>query len=396
MDRIDAVADELATVQQRLLATLANPVRTWSPSWERSAASVPRAVLLHGPRGVGKTQFMLRALRRMGGFYWSMDHPLLASYSVYEWVTRAFGRGADHVFLDEIHHAPDWSIHAKALYDAFPGKTIWLSGSSSILMSRGLGDLSRRFLAIAVPYLSFREYLELVTGEQLDPIDPFTDDAMDTGAALASRINVLGYFETYLREGVRPVGLNDWATYSQRMLQTVQKTLEGDIPYIVSPLGTNHYRLMNAVLGYLATAPVPTVQVNSLCREWNVGKEKLYTLLHAMEQTGLLRIIRKRSDHAAMSVGAKMFLSDPSLYHALSGMEGNSREAYVACACESAGRTIHAESEERRGDFIVDNSLTIEVGGPRKGRKNADWAVRDRIDTPSPGVVPLWMLGVMW
>ncbi|MDA3950954.1 MAG: hypothetical protein PF508_17235 [Spirochaeta sp.] len=29
-----------------------------------------------------------------------------------------------------------------------------------------------------------------------------------------------------------------------------------------------------------------TIQVNSLSREWNVGKEKLYSLLHAMEQAG--------------------------------------------------------------------------------------------------------------
>lgn len=396
MNRLDSLADELASVQQRLLATLSRPVRTWSAPWALEPGPTPRAVLLHGPRGVGKTQFMLRTLQQVGGSYWSMDHPLLASHSVYDWVSQAFGRGVDHVFLDEIHHAAEWSVHAKALYDAYPGKTIWLSGSSSILMSRGLGDLSRRFLATAVPYLSFREYLEIATGDQFAAIDPFAPGAMESGAEIAARINVLGYFEEYLGRGIRPLGLGEGATYAQRVLQTVQKTLEGDIPYIVSPLATNHHRLMNAVLGYLATAPIPTVQVNSLCREWNVGKEKLYALLHAMEQTGLLRIIRRRTDHAAMSVGAKMFLADPSLYRALSGMEGNTREAYVACAAESAGRTIHAHTDERRGDFVIDGAITVEVGGSRKGRKHAEWVVRDRIDTPAPGIVPLWMLGMMW
>jgi len=338
---------------------------------------------------------MLRALKRVGGSYWSMDHPLLASHSVYDWVSHAFGRGVEHVFLDEIHHAAEWSIHAKALYDAYPGKTIWMSGSSSILMSRGLGDLSRRFLATTVPYLSFREFLEITTGDRFDVIDPFGDGAVERGADIAARINILRSFETYLQRGVRPLGLSDAETYGQRVLQTVQKTLEGDIPYIVSPLATNHHRLMNAVLGYLATAPIPTVQVNSLCREWSVGKEKLYALLHAMEQTGLLRIVRRRTDYAAMSVGAKMFLADPSLYRALSGMEGNTREAYVACAAESAGRTIYAESNEQRGDFIIDG-VTVEVGGPKKARKTAEWVIRDRVDTPSRGVVPLWMLGMMW
>jgi hypothetical protein len=58
------------------------------------------------------------------------------------------------------------------------------------------------------------------------------------------------------------------------------------------------------------------LQVNSLCREWNVGKKKLSSLVQAMEQSGLLRIIRRKSDHSAMSVGAKICLADPSLYQA--------------------------------------------------------------------------------
>lgn len=396
MGHIDAAADELEAVQARLLAKLSQPERTWSPPWAEDSGSQPRGVLLHGPRGVGKTQFMLRMLHRMGGSYWSMDHPLLASYSLYEWVSRAFGRGIVHVFVDEVHHTPDWSVQAKALYDSYPNKMIWMSGSSAIMMSRGVGDLSRRFLGTAVPYLSFREYLELKTGDSLDRLDPFSSTGGARGAQIASRLNVLGYFERYLKHGLRPLGLSDEGTYSQRVLQTVQKTLEADIPYAVSPLGTNHYRLMNAVLGYLATAPIPTIQVNSLCREWNVGKEKLYTLLHAMEQTGLIRIVRKRSDNAAMSIGAKMLLADPSVYYALAGMEGNTREAYVVCAFESAGRVVYADSDERRGDFVLDDGTTVEVGGRGKSRKQADWVIRDGADIAGQGVVPLWMLGMMW
>lgn len=204
------------------------------------------------------------------------------------------------------------------------------------------------------------------------------------------------YFETYLACGIRPIGLDHPDLYPQLVLQTVQKTLESDIPFIVPSISANHHRLMNAVLGYLATSPVPTIQVNSLCREWNVGKEKLYGLLHAMEQTGLVRVVRKPNDHRAMSIGAKIFMADPSLYRALAGIDGNRREAYVACAIESAGRRIHAETDERRGDFVVDGEIGIEVGGPRKERKQAEFVVRDRTDLPASGVIPLWMLGMMW
>lgn len=109
----------------------------------------------------------------------------------------------------------------KMLYDSYPNCFIRASGSSSLLLSSGIGDLSRRFVGVHLHYL---------------------------------------------------------------------------VPH----LGTNHFRLMNAILGYLSQSDIPVLQVNSLCREWNIGKEKLYSLLHAMEQSGLLRMIRKERDHSAM------------------------------------------------------------------------------------------------
>jgi hypothetical protein len=80
-----------------------------------------------------------------------MDHPLVASISVYDLVAEAFGRGIRSVFLDEIHTAPDWSRHIKALYDSFPGTQLCLSGSDTLVMSRGVGDLSRRVLSLPIP-----------------------------------------------------------------------------------------------------------------------------------------------------------------------------------------------------------------------------------------------------
>ncbi|MFW5642762.1 MAG: ATP-binding protein [Alkalispirochaeta sp.] len=393
MAAAEALFEQIDIIQNRLYANLSTPARQWAPPPEVTSH---HAVLLHGPRGVGKTQYLLRWARECGGMYCSMDHPLVSSVSVYDLVADAFSRGITDVFLDEIHTAPEWSARVKALCDSFPGKRIRLSGSNSLLMSHGIGDLSRRVLSLPMPFVSFREYLSLTTGHVHPLLDPFQPESTDYAMALAAEVPVLTHFEKYLAGGVRPIGLDHRDVYPQLLLQAAQKTMEGDIPFIVPSITVNHFRLMNAVLGYLATAPIPTIQVNSLSREWNVGKEKLYSLLHAMEQTGLVRIVRKSTDHKAMSIGAKIFLADPSMYRALAGADGNAREAYAACAIESAGRTIRAEIDERRGDFVVDGTLRIEVGGPGKERKRSDYVIRDRVDVPAPNVVPLWMLGMMW
>lgn len=381
--------DAFAATQSRLTATLSTPSRPWSQPVSH------RGILLYGPRGIGKTHYLLRHARTSAGFYLSTDQPLALGRPLSEWLEYLISRGHRSLYLDEIHLSPDWAAHLKAVYDAHPEVDIMVSGSSSLLASTGLADLSRRFISTHMPYLSFREYLVL-RGEADSGVHNAFHEPPEWMHEIAGNLNVLKLFEDYLQYGTRPMFTEGIDSYGIRAIQTSQKTLQSDIPALVSPLTMNHFRLMSAILGYLATTPVPRIQVNSLTREWNVGKEKLYALVHAMEQTGLIRVIRKTRDNAALSIGAKLFLADPSLYRALSGQEGNAREAFVACAIESAGMTIHAESDERRGDFIVDGSLRIEVGGRTKERKSADVVIRDGLDVPSPGVLPLWALGFMW
>jgi hypothetical protein len=396
MNDLYQTLDMLRGVQNRLTAAVSNPARPWQGFAGNNEESNQRGILLYGPRGTGKTTYLLRMAQMVSGVYLSVDHPALATHPLFNWAEALFMRGTRHVYLDEIHHAADWSQSLKALYDSHPDCYIRASGSSSLLLSSGIGDLSRRYVGMYLPYLSFREFLVLKGLPDYGVHDPFKNDLRWAEDILHSSHNILALFESYLRTGLRPLFIEGEEYYGTKIIQVSRKTIESDIPYLIPHLATNHFRLMNAILGYIALSDIPVLQVNSLCREWNVGKEKLYSLLHAMEQTGLLRILRTPSDYTAMSIGSKIFLADPSLYYALSGKEGNMREAFVACALQSAGRDINAARDERKADFIVDRNILIEVGGPKKEKKSADFVVRDGIDWPSPGIIPLWCLGFMW
>lgn len=46
-------------------------------------------------------------------------------------------------------------------------------------------------------------------------------------------------------------------------------------------------------------------------------------------------------------------------------------------------------------DFKIGN-VRIEVGGSQKPRKQADFVVRDDVDLPTPGMLPMWLLGLQY
>ncbi len=149
---------------------------------------------------------------------------------------------------------------------------------------------------------------------------------------------------------------------------------------------------MNAVIGHLAVSNIPTLSINSLCKKWGIGKEKLYQLLNAMEQTNVIRLIRKKNDVSLFSIGAKIFLYEPSVYGFFDGNIGNIRESYVAGISMESKHKVFASDNESEYDFLIDK-FKIEVGGKKKKSKNADFVLRDGIDIPDGIVIPLWMLG---
>jgi predicted AAA+ superfamily ATPase len=384
------IIDKISNIQTRITAVLSPIPR---PYLENIQLNKQRSGLLTGPRGVGKTSFLLREAQKLGNvLYVSADHPLVSTSSLWELGEKAFLSGYSGLIADEVHFAANWSAHLKSLYDSFPDKIIWASDSSSLILRLGTHDLSRRFPAQHVPFLSLREYMTLRGLPVLKPFDPLRAKPQDFEQALA-RPDLLAYFRDYLQEGFRPIFTE--GQYQSKILAIIEKTIMSDIPFFVPGTQENHLRLMRAIIGYLATAHIPTLNIDSLSREWSVGKEKLYTLLSVMDEVGLITIVRLPSDYKATGKGAKIFFADPSMYAALNGNLGNVRESFVVASFKQAGKTVHAADKEIDGDLLVDGFL-VEVGGKSKKRKKADYVIRDDSERPTGNGIPLWALGMMY
>lgn len=348
-----------------------------------------RAVLVFGSRGVGKTTFLLS---RFGGrrvLYLSADNPLVATTDLWSIANTAFIRGYEGIIIDEVHYAKDWSIHLKAIYDAHPAKLIIASDSSSLILRQGVADLSRRFSRVHIPLMSLREYIYLRDGVLFPLLDPFALDSSVIREIMSS-INVLASFEEYLDHGFRPSYL-EW-DYKEQIEHIIEKTLHGDVPFFVPQISDIHFRLMSAVLGFLAISKVPTLNIERMCRDWGIGKRKLYELLSVMDATGIIRKIFKENDNRTFSKGEKIFFGDPAFYSIGEKNIGTRREAYVAAAFEDAGNKVFACPDERNGDFLIDKTV-VEVGGKSKKQKKADFVIRDDTDIPHLNCIPMWTLG---
>ena len=102
-----------------------------------------------GARGVGKTTLVLQYIKEKYGksrqcLYVSIDDINFPFKNIVELADQFVKKGGTHLFIDEIHKYPNWSIELKNIYDSYPELKVVYMGSSISDITAGNADLSRR------------------------------------------------------------------------------------------------------------------------------------------------------------------------------------------------------------------------------------------------------------
>ncbi len=387
---ISELIEKLELQMERLINSIPEKLRPYFQ--ELDSMFISKAILLYGPRGTGKTTYLLLRARENNMLYVSGDDIRLLQHPFYD-LAEEILKNYSGIIIDEVHGIKDWGTIIKNMYDSFPNKKIWLSDSSSVLLRKSVADLSRRFVIIKLPLMSLREYIYFETGKILPKIENVFDQAsFDIAKQILKEVDAMTYFNKYKEHGTRPLYIE--GNFKEKMMNVVEKTIYYDMLSILENVSENHYGTMKAIITHLLFSKIPTITVEKIAKDWGVGKPKFYQLLQTLEDVEMINIVDYTEIKKAYTKGAKIFLADPTLYYVYEGEVGNFREAFVVAMLKEKGKIL-ASKDETKSDFIF-NNLTLEVGGRNKKIKESDYVIRDDVDIPFKNIIPLWMLGMMW
>lgn len=205
--------------------------------------SLRRAILLSGPRRVGKTVILQQIADHYLGeggdpkgiLYLSLDHPLLKLATLPQ-ILRIYHEqihpaGAPTLLLlDEVQYSGDWELHLKQLVDHHAEYRILATGSASVIHRQHLAESGvGRWISVAIPTLSFYEFLR-IRGEKLPsihehlrPSDLFHATAGDLAQLGAQFRPLMPLFLRYLLVGGFP------ETARQKDIGLCQRLLREDV-----------------------------------------------------------------------------------------------------------------------------------------------------------------------
>ena len=363
-----------------------------------------RIVGIVGAKGVGKTTLLLQFLKKQKlpddeMLYISVDHPLMSSTTILEVAKEFAAFGGKLLVLDEIHNQKDFANDLKAIWDFLEINVIF-SGSSALHLDNA--DLSRRVLKYTLPTLSFREFLQLQTREEFPKLtlEEILTDHTKHARQILAKVKPLKYFKEYFRFGFYPFYLEDEETVGLKLAEAINKTIDIDLLQIYN-IDPKKIRNIKKLLTLLCTSAPYKPNVTSLAASIEVDIKTLYGYLDALQKGRIIRMIPPATrGERIIKKPEKIYLDNPNMFQILcqNPDAGTLRESFFSGTLSNA---VHNVTASRKGDFIVDEKYTFEIGGKNKSYKQIkdmidSYVAADEIEAGIGNKIPLYLFGFLY
>lgn len=309
--------------------------------------AVRRAVVLLGPRRVGKTVMLHQSVHSLleagvpGSriLFISLETPVYTGIPLARFVDmfqRRFNHTRDtplYLIFDEVQYLKQWELHLKSLVDSWPGYRFIVSGSAAAALKLKSNESGAgRFTDFLLPPLTFDEFLLFTEPSPLiEPADdlPLGCRATDIEAlnrAFLDYLNVGGYPEAVFNPAIRAA--------TDRFIKSdiIDKVLLRDLPQLY---GIRDIQELNRLFTTLAYNTGNEITLEELSRSSGVAKTTLRRYIEYLEAAFLIRRI-ERIDRSARrferAPSFKVYLTNPSMRAALFGTLADDDQAMGALA----------------------------------------------------------------
>ncbi len=364
-----------------------------------------RCIALIGAKGAGKTTLLLQhikmnfANKKEAALFVSLDNTWFAKHTIFDLADEFYMNGGTHLFLDEIHHYPNWAIEIKNIYDSFPKLKIVFTGSSLLQIYKSTVDLSRRVVYEVLECLSFREFLnfEKVGDFPVLSLEEILENHQEIAFQITENVKIIPLFKKYLKNGYYLFYREGLKKYERKLQEAINNVIDVDISAIENIGFESRYKLKRLLATLAALVPY-TPNITELAKTIDTNRNNTLKYLTLLANAKMLNLVSYENKTIGdLTKPDKILLNNTNLSYLYGNTNiGSMRETFFVNQVSAVENLVLA----RNGDFMV-NDYIFEIGGKNKTYNQIkdipnSFIVADNIEIGHKNKIPLWLFGMLY
>ncbi|MCI7575888.1 MAG: AAA family ATPase [Bacteroidales bacterium] len=359
-----------------------------------------RLIAIKGSRGVGKTTFLLMYAKEQFGtsaecLYVNFNNFYFAQHSLVEFAGEFVQNGGKTLLLDQIFKYEQWSEELRICYDKYPGLHIVFTASPVMRLTEENPDLCDIVHMYNLRGFSFREYLNLQSGQSFPTytLQQILSDHEQIAAGIMGKVNPLWYFPDYLRHGYYPFFLEK-RNFDETLLKTMNMMLEVDI-LLVKKIEIGYLDKIRKVLYSMILETPCALNVSRLSESIDTSRATIMNYIKYLKDARLLNLLYP-DDKQFPAKPRKVYMQNPNLLYTVPSGQID-KQALAETFFYNALHACHkVNATDRNAMFVVDGVNYFNVSARPSVKTGFRTTAIDNMEIGTGNRIPLWLFGFLY
>ena len=361
-----------------------------------------RLIGIKGTRGVGKTTFLLQYAKEKFGtdhscLFINMNNFYFSKYTLVEFAAEFVKRGGKVLLIDQVFKYPEWSHDLRACYEMFPTLKIIFTGSSVMRLKEENPELSGIVKVYYLRGFSFREYLNLQSGNcfRAYTLQEILENHEQIAKTILRNVKPLDYFQDYLHHGFYPFFLEK-RNFSENLLKTMNMMIEVDI-LLIKQIELKYLSKIKKLLYLLAVDGPVAPNVSQLATEIQTSRATVMNYIKYLADARLINMVYPKGEEFPKKP-FKLMMHNTNLMYSIYPVKVEEQDVLDTFFMN----TLYKDHKLYKGDkgtsFMVDNGLHFRIcaeGCKFKNNPNVYYALH-KLELGHGNMIPLWLFGFLY
>ncbi len=364
-----------------------------------------RMIGIKGTRGVGKTTFLLQYAKEKFDIddrqclYINMNNFYFQGRGIADFAGDFYHHGGRVLLIDQVFKQDNWSHELRKCYDLYPGLKIVFTGSSVMRLKDENPELGGIVDAYNLRGFSFREFLNLLTGNNFRPytLDEILHDHEHIVKQILPKASPRRHFQDYIHHGFYPF-FQEHRNYSENLLKTMNMMTEVDI-LLIKQIEVNFLPKIKKLFYQLAEQGPKAPNVSQLASDIETSRATVMNYIKYLTDARLLNMIYPPGE-AFPKKPTKVMLHNSNLLYAIYPLHVEKQTAMETFFVNSLWKDHIVSQSSRDNFFTVDGSLKFRVcdANAHDKQRAASDVIYARYNTEigKGNQLPLWLLGFLY